>query len=170
MARNLKIKEHLSLIEIQEKMKTTVGFWRVQRWSIIYQASVEKTYAKDIAKRVGVSRATVNCLVSKYNRFGVEAVDTVGKQNRPNAYLNKNEEKEFLAPYIKKASMGEIVTVGKIQEGFEKRVGKKVSKSTVYKLLERNNWRKIEPRSMASSNKKERDKKQKDFKKTSKKK
>ncbi len=170
MARKLKIKEHLSAEEIKDKIKITKGFWRVQRWNIIYQATVEKSYAKDIAKRVGVSQSTVNCLISKYNREGIKAIETVGHNARPNAYLTKEEESKFLAKYKEIAIAGQIVTVATIQENFEKKVKKKVSKSTVYKLLERNNWRKIEPRPMAEKSKKARDKKQKTFKKTLKKK
>ncbi|MFC1567182.1 transposase [bacterium] len=170
MARKLKVTEHLAPKEIQEKLKTTIGFWRVQRWSIIYHATVEKSYAKDIAKRIGVSRASVNCLVSRYNRFGVKGVDTIGKQTRPNAYLNKEQESKFLEAYKNKAASGKIVTVTEIHKAFEKKVGEKVSKSTVYRLLKRNNWRKIEPRPMAEESKEKRDKTQAAFKKTLKKK
>jgi hypothetical protein len=41
---------------------------------------------------------------------------------------------------------GEIATVAKIKEDYEKLVGQTVHKTTIYRLLERHQWRKIVPR------------------------
>ena len=144
-----------------------VGFWRVQRWMIIYQAKIGNDTAADIAKRFNVSKIMVNSLISAYNKLGVSGVDTVGKAHRQRAYLNSKEEKEFLAPFIELALKGEITTAWVIKDAFEVRVGHPVHINTIYRLLNRNGWRKIEPR---PSHPKADKGKEETFKKTSKKK
>lgn len=168
MARKMTVKKHLSLKEINVKIKKTIGFWRVQRWQIIYQAMQEKLSSKELAERFGVSQIQIKTLLSQYNRFGESAVDTKGKGQRQRAYLTQKEEKIFLEKFINKASKGGLITTQQIHEEFEKKVKRKVSKSTIYRLLKRNGWRKIEPRPMPLKSKEERDKVHANFKKTSK--
>lgn len=146
MSRKIKIKEHLTDEEILEKIRSVKGFWRVQRWMVIYQAKIEGGRAEDIAKRFNISKATVNCLTSAYNRLGVAGVDTIGKDRRQRAYLSIKEEADFLKPFFLLASKGGLTTIRKIHIAFEKKVGKKVHINTIYRLLARNGWRKIEPR------------------------
>ena len=40
---------HLSKEEIQERIKATVGFWRVQKWLVIWNALVDPRPAGEIA-------------------------------------------------------------------------------------------------------------------------
>ena len=75
------------------------------------------------------------------------------------------EETKFISSYVSDAKKGHIVTAGKIKEDFEKKVGKQVCKTSIYRLLERHNWRKIVPRSFHP---KKDEQAQEDFKKTSK--
>ncbi len=163
MGKYIKVKEHLKEEEILDKIKNTVGFWRVRRWLIIRNASVEKTTAENISKRIGVGKQTVLNLINAYNKHGIKAVEVTGRGQRQRAYLTKEEEQEFLTKFISKASQGYIRTVNEIHEAFEEYIGKKVSKSTIYRLLHRNNWRKIEPRPTHVKSDK---KKQEAFKKT----
>lgn len=65
---------------------------------------------------------------------------------RNNAYLTLEEERAFLRPFAKTAPSGGIVETGRIKEAFETRVGERVPKSTIYRLLRRHGWRKITPR------------------------
>lgn len=146
MGRISKVKNHLTVDEIMNKIKETKGFWKVQKWMIIYNAKVEPRKAEKIAKHVGVSKATVNITISKYNREGVVAIDRQNKTTRGNANLSIEEEKEFLKQFFEKAEKGTIPTPHEIHQAFNKRVCKKVVKSTIYRLLQRHNWRKIVPR------------------------
>jgi len=65
---------------------------------------------------------------------------------RKHAYLTVEEEEAFLAPFFRKAEAGGVLTIAQIKEAYEKRVNKKVSPSTIYRLLHRHGWRKIAPR------------------------
>jgi transposase len=114
---------------------------------IIYQALVDPREAKDIAKQTGVSVSTVHKLISTYNRQGVSAVETKGKGGRYNAYLTIEEEQDLLRPFFERAERGELTTVAQIKHAFEKRVGHEVDETTIHRLLKRQKWRKLVPRS-----------------------
>jgi transposase len=146
MARKTRAALHLSVEEVKARMKEDSRSWCRQRWLIIYNALVDPREASDIAKHVGVSVHTVHKVVSMYNKFGVEAVETAGKGGRRHEYLTIEEEREFLQPLFERAGKGEIATAAQIKQIFEERVGHVVDESTIYRLLERHEWRKLVPR------------------------
>ena len=47
---------------------------------------------------------------------------------------------------MEKARAGGVLVVGEIKTAYEKKAGKQVPKSTVYRMLARHGWRKIAPR------------------------
>jgi len=56
------------------------------------------------------------------------------------------EEKEFLAGFEEAARRGQVTTIEKIATAYDKATGKKhESKSTVYYLLHKHEWREITP-------------------------
>ncbi len=165
MGKVTKAVEHLTKEEIEEKIKTTVGFWRVKRWMVIRHALVNPSPAKEIALNTGMAEQSVHNLIAAYNREGEKAVETKGKGQRQKANLTLEEEKEFLKPFFEKAEKGQITTAGKIKEALEERIGHVVAESTVYRLLNRHGWRKIAPRPAHPKTNME---EQETFKKTSK--
>lgn len=147
MAKVTKLECSLSNSEIEKRIKETTGFWRVQKWLIVYNAKNYPRKAEDIAKHLNVSRHLVNKTVFEFKRKGAESIDTVGKGGRKNCYMSFEEEVDFLAKYFEAAKSGQISTVAEIKTDFEEVVGKEVANSTIYRLLNRHNWRKIVPRS-----------------------
>ncbi len=146
MARLTRAASHLTAEEAKHRMQTDPHPWRRQRWLIIYNALVDPRKAEDIAKHCGVSKATVHQVISSYNRFGGAAVQTPGKGGRHHDYLSVQEEQALLAPFFARAEQGELATAGEIKHAFEARIGHVVPKSTIYRLLDRHDWRKIMPR------------------------
>src|SRR5690606_35748925 len=59
--------------------------------------------------------------------------------------LTPEEEKAFLDPWVAKAETGGVLVVPPIHAALEQLLGRKVPSSTVYRLLARHGWRKIEP-------------------------
>lgn len=164
MPRTTRVAPHFTAEEIDSYIKKTKGFWKIKRWMIIRYALVSPSPAEQIAKNLGTKKQTVSNLVSVYNRFGIDAIETPGKGQRQKAYLTQQEEEKFLEPFFRKAQEGQISTVAEIHRKFEERIGHPVHKSTVYRLLHRHQWRKIVPRpSHIQSDKEQQDA----FKKTS---
>jgi transposase len=143
MKRKTKASDQLSLDEIVNKIKNTKGFWRVQKWLVVYNAIVDPRTSEEIARHLAVTKSFVNKTISEYNRFGPQSIETIGKGGRRNSYLTKEEEKEFVDSLIEKAKLGHIATAMDIKKSFEELIGKKVHKTTIYRMLDCNNWRKI---------------------------
>jgi transposase len=137
---------HLSVDEVQEKLRSAPSFWLRQRWMVIYTALIAPRPAGEIAKQLGVSKAFVAKINSLYKRFGPQGIETVGPGGRRNDYLSVDEERIFLAPFIARAETGELATVSEIHRAFEAHVGSSVDESTIYRLLARHEWRKVVPR------------------------
>jgi len=80
-----------------------------------------------------------------------------------NCYLSWSQEKQLIESFKAKAVKGHIATAKEIKLTYEEKVGKKVHKTTIYRLLERHQWHKIVPR---PSHPQENSQAQEDFKKT----
>src|SRR6266511_5991694 len=146
MARVTRVAPHLTLEEVKQKLDTATKPWLRQRWLVIYTALLDPRPAAEIAIQLGVSRPFVAKITSLYKRFGPQGLETVGPGGRRNEYLSKDEEAAFLAPFLDRAAQGEIVTAKTIRQAFEQRVGHAVDESTIYRLLQRHQWRKVMPR------------------------
>lgn len=146
MGKVIRVQPHLTVEEIDERLKQLHDFWRIRRWMIIRQALVDPAPAKAIAFRFGVSLFTVRDLIEAYNRQGPEALETAGKGQRQHAYLSVEEEQTVLSPLLEKSQAGHIGTVGVIKTALESRIGHPIATSTVYRMLARRQWRKVVPR------------------------
>jgi len=155
MGKVTKAAPHLSEQEVLKKIKATVGFWRVQKWLVIWNGLVAPRAAGEIALHTGLAEQTVHKLISQYNRLGPEVVEGPGKGGRRRSYLSLEQESAFLEPFKQKALTGQIATAGEIKDALEKHLGHNVHKSTVYRLLKRHGWRKVAPRPFHIEAKKE---------------
>ncbi|ELS02122.1 hypothetical protein Xen7305DRAFT_00018330, partial [Xenococcus sp. PCC 7305] len=118
MPRVSRVLPHLSVEEVQKKMKTATNFRRQQKWFIIYNALVDPRPAAQIALHTGTSKRTVHQVISDYNRQGVAAVETPGTGGRRRSYLSLAEEQEFLAQFIDSGKKGLITTISKVKRAY----------------------------------------------------
>ena len=146
MSKHTKALPHLSADEVMNRIKQTKGFRGVQRWLVIWNALVLPRSAKEIGASTGLAEGTVHNIISGYNRKGVKAMEGPGRGGRRRAYLDLEEEKYLLKGFEDKTVIGQVATVKDIKKTMEKKIGHKVHKSTVYRMLNRHNWRKIVPR------------------------
>lgn len=98
------------------------------------------------AKILGVGVASV-VRMQKQVRDQVDGnSQTRGKWGgRRKEIMTVEQEKEFLAPWAAKAETGGVLIVTPIHAALEEKIGQKVAASTVYRILARHGWRKIEP-------------------------
>ena len=165
MARTSKIIQHLSNEELDKKLKSVKGFWRIQRILVIMSLQKKAQTSKELSLNFNLSEIAIRKLISLYNKHGMAAIDVKGQGGRKNQIMTLSEEKVFLEQFVQKALQGQIATVGEIKEAFILQTGrKKVAISTIYNLLKRHDWSKKKARpSHPKSNKEE----QEAFKKTS---
>jgi transposase len=60
--------------------------------------------------------------------------------------LSQEDEAKFMGGLEEVAAQGGYVDIQKIKHGFEDLCGRKVHKTSIYRLLQRHGWRKIAPR------------------------
>jgi transposase len=140
--------KYLSPEEVKPRWQCAQKQSTKQHWLIIYNALVDPRPALRISQHVGVGKSTVHRIISQYNRYGSEALDKPGKGGRHDGsgHLTAAEEKEFIDSFRAKAVKGQIATAKEIKIALEKKLQQKVHISTIYRMLERQQWRKIKPR------------------------
>lgn len=137
---------HLDLETVKQRVKLAKSHWEKQKWLVIYNAIADPRTAAEIALHVGVSKGFVRKVIQQYNRQGEIGLSTPGKGGRHNCYLSREQEKQLIEPFKEKARRGQVATAMQIKLAYEKECGFLVHKTTIYRLLERHQWRKIVPR------------------------
>lgn len=98
------------------------------------------------AEILGLGRNRVCVLRREFRSNKYQPVEAREKRGgRRNQLMSIDEEKQFLAPWIEKAGHGGVLVVPPIHAAYEEAVGRKVPKSTVYRLLARHGRRKVSP-------------------------
>jgi transposase len=70
----------------------------------------------------------------------------LGRGGRRHALLTEEPETQLLSAFASTAGQGGVVEASVLRRAYEEKVGEKVAKSTVYRLLARQGWRKLVPR------------------------
>jgi transposase len=85
-------------------------------------------------------------VIQQDNRKGEIGLSTPGKRGRRNCYLSWEQEKQPIDSFKEKARRGQVAKAMQIKLAYERECGLIVHKTTIYRLLERHQWRKIVPR------------------------
>ena len=132
--------------ELREAIKHCEKKMDYRRLMIIQAAGSSNRTNAEIAFEYEVSPSHVSHLSSLYRREGLSSVMTnvVGGNHRN---MSEEEERALLDGFRARSEKGEMLEVAAIQTEYERRLGRQVSKSVVYAMLARQNWRKVMPRS-----------------------
>ena len=142
MARQIQISfEEIQRAKQLRDQATTVAEYR-KALSVILPA--ELSIDADLtAELLGTSRRTVF-----RDRGSIRSKDDTPKNlwgGRRHCAMTLEEERDFLAQWIGKATIGGVLTVPPIHAALVKRLGRDIPMSTTYRLLARHNWRKVQP-------------------------
>ena len=130
--------ETAELEKLMAKTKKKSDFQRVQ---CVFLRARYNLKATEVAKITGQRPGTVRQVWSLYRREGKNALFCKTRGGRRNAHLSRDQEKLFLRPFFKKAEHGGELVVAEVHEAYESLIGKKVPKSTLYRILSRHGWR-----------------------------
>ena len=100
----------------------------------------------EITERTGFNTRYVTTLIQTYKRQGLEEYIRI-KQTSHRRNLTEAEEAEVLKACEKEAEAGQLVSVEKIREKLEMKLGRESSPNYVYRVMQRNDWRKVMPKS-----------------------
>lgn len=100
---------------------------------------------KEIGEAIGFSTQYITELVTKYLNEGMDAIIS-DKRTSNNRRMSLDEEEKFLDQFLELAEAGQLITIKVILGKFEEATGKPSATSTIYDLLKRHGWRKVQPR------------------------
>ena len=104
-------------------------------------ATLEQT-----AAALGVGRATVARLQGAFRKEPTPASKPARNWGgRRRALLTPQEEKDFLEPWLDPAKKGGVVVVSPVRAALAQRLNRPVRPSVIYRLLARQDWRKVAP-------------------------
>ena len=101
---------------------------------------LELRYARknnaEIAEKTGFNKLYVTTLIQTYKKQGLEEYIRI-KQTSHRRNMSEEEE----------AEAGKVLTAETVRRKLEERLGRETSTNYVYRVMERNGWRKVMPRS-----------------------
>ena len=131
--------------EVKKAYKTSKDT-REQIRLLCLRLRIERGYsATQIASIADCSEGLVKKVIGDYSREGLAGV-LHGQFGGNRRNLSLEAEKALLAPFLTMAEKGQILIVSDIQRAYESVLGRAVPNSTIYRMLDRHNWRKVVPR------------------------
>lgn len=106
------------------------------------EMSIEET-----AKAIGRSIRWTCSMRTRYCRVarGEENAPRMKRDLRNRAIATLEQEAQILDEVLAEGAQGGVVVVPPLKEKIEKRLGKRVALSTIYRMLARHGWRKLAP-------------------------
>ncbi|HQH51961.1 MAG TPA: winged helix-turn-helix domain-containing protein [Candidatus Hydrogenedentes bacterium] len=117
-----------------------------QRVQCVWLRATLGLSSEEVARAIGWHPASVRRVQAAYLREGIRALSTQGRGGRRHENLSLEEENALLDAFTPLAEQGGILEVSAVKAAYEVRLGHRVPKSTVYRMLKRHGWRKIAPR------------------------
>ena len=143
MAKRKRVSDNLEIVK--SAMNKTSDKGEFQRLQCVYLADTQpELTAEAIGKIVRLSPHRVKIIHANFRKLGMASIkDKRGGRFRE--YMSVEEETEFLKPFVKKGKTGALVAIGEVKRAYEAKIGKTVVESTIYRLLNRHEFRKIVP-------------------------
>lgn len=135
-----------TVARLADRLKRASSHAEYQRIQCVLIRATLGSSAAEIAQLLGWSTATVHVLHSRWGREGDAIFDVRRRGGRHHQYLTPEQEAQLLAPFVRRAEAGGMLTVAEIQRAYRERSGEAVAPSTIYRLLQRHGWRQVAPR------------------------
>ena len=111
---------------------------------------LELRYARknnaEIAEKTGFNKLYVTTLIQTYKKQGLEEYIRI-KQTSHRRNMSEEEEAKVLAQCEEEAEAGKVLTAETVRKKLEEKLGRETSTNYVYRVMQRNGWRKVMPRS-----------------------
>lgn len=111
-----------------------------KRRMAIWLTYTGKLHAHKVAEILEVSVQAVWTWIGQYNQKGPKGLDRIGRGGRRWGFMSLEEESELLKSFFRRKEMGRFVATAMIKEEVERRLGRAVSTSYLYRFLRRHEW------------------------------
>ena len=141
--KSLIVGDEATVERLAERLKQAGSHTEYQRIQCVLIRATLGSSAAEIARLLGWSTATVHVMHSRWAKEGEAIFDVRSRGGRRHQHLTPRQEQALLAPFVKRAQAGGMLTVAEVQRAYQERAGKEVARSTIYRLLDRHGWRKV---------------------------
>jgi len=100
---------------------------------------------EEVSKIVEAHPKVVSRWFCQYAKNGISAL-MKSKRTGNRRNMSLEEERDFIAKFKDKAEKGQFVTVKEIKIAYCEKIGHKCGNGQIYRVLKRQNWRKVVPR------------------------
>ncbi len=146
MSKKVKLSERVIELALETVQKTEAPDLLRMAQTVVVPSILDVPDRKT-GEIIGRSRATVVRLRNKFREMCAgEDQQERNWGGRRHGYMTIEEERQFISRFLDKAEQGGILVVSEIKRTFEAMVGRKVAKTTIYRMLDRHDWRTIIPR------------------------
>lgn len=130
--------------ELEMIAKALLATSHFRRFQCLWMRHVLRLDASCTATVLHIHISTVRRICREFAAHGTPAVlKGEGRGGRRRGDLSFQEEAAFIAAYARSTEEGMIRNVPAFQREYENRVGRRVNKTTVYRLLERHGWSRL---------------------------
>ena len=99
--------------------------------------------SRQVARILDWNPVAVRQLQARYLHEGEAAFEGRGRGGRHHQNLTVGDEREFLAGLLNEMRPDATLSARFIQEAYERRLGKPVADTVIYRLLKRHRWRRL---------------------------
>ena len=100
---------------------------------------------KEIAEKVEAHPTVVSRWICNYVKRGIKSI-LKGNYSGNRRNMSLEQETVFIGTFKEKAEKGELVTVKEIKLAYCEKIGHTCGNGQIYRVLERQKWRKVVPR------------------------
>lgn len=136
MSKNGKYTE-LQRREVESALHEAWTVDEYQRVQAVWLQMLLGLSAVEIGRVLGLHTASVWRIHARYHREGAKVFRTALKGGRRNANMDVFEEKKMMQPFLMRMRNEGGVDIAEIRRVYEAMLGRRVSDSTVYRLLKR---------------------------------
>ena len=131
---------------LEKLLRETDDKGQLQRIQCVLLRVRQSLTSEQIAAVVGWHPGWVRQIWSAFAREGAAALVSQPRGGRHRSNLTLARERELVARFEAKAREGGLLVVSQLHAAYETAVGHPVPRSTIYRMLERQGWRKVAPR------------------------
>jgi len=134
------------LFELEKYRESKFPVLELKHFLCVWLRVEQDMPATEIARAVGLHEVTVRVIQRDFIARGKDAFISEKRGGRHRQLMTFEEEEGFLKGFLEAAGDASLLVVSEIKAALEKKLGREVHKTTVYRILKRHGWRKLAPR------------------------
>ncbi len=138
-----KLREIEALEALGKKLKGKREYRRLQ--CVVLRKKHGKQI-EEIGDLLQLNKRTVYKHLERYRKEGLKTFEAKQPGRVGSRLLSEEREEELFKSLEAQAAAGELLTGPQVKQAYEKELGRPIALSTIYVVLERNQWSKKHPR------------------------